>query len=102
MKQDKRLQALETAAPPALGWRYYSTNDDLEAAGVWIDCNNSPGYRSSLAASGDHIKSIDDLDAEQRARVVSHDRIDQDERDGYRVLITRYTKRALQDTSHAV
>jgi hypothetical protein len=49
-------------------------------------------YRSSLAASGDHIKSLDDLDSEQRAKAVRHERIEQDERAGYQVLVIKYTK----------
>jgi hypothetical protein len=92
MKHAKRLQALENVVQAVRGWRYYSTNDDLEGAGWFVDCTGDElNYRSSLAASGEHIKSPDDLDDEQRARVVGRERIEQDERAGYRVMIVKYT-----------
>lgn len=93
MRHTKRLAALENAVQAIRGWRYYATNDNLEAAGWFIDCTSEAfGYRASLAPSCETVKSLDDLGDGQRANVVGRERINQDEREGYQVLIIKYTK----------
>lgn len=93
MKHAKRLQDLEDATAPDRGFRHYATNDDYEAAGLYLDCNgDTPLTRAALALHvAGYGSAPENAPDEIKPQLVKRERIESDEAAGYRVIIVKYT-----------
>ena len=91
MSQDRRLTALEQSLRALKGFRHYTTNDALQARGLYLDCNDPDvGRRTDIATCASGGDDVDGLADDARARLVGQEAIAADERAGWRVLIVCY------------